>query len=152
MRVAPVLLSILLATSLAGQGRPLRVTGMRSLSFGVLLPGVPTTVLRTDAANSGEWEITGAKFSNIQMTFTLPTTLAGPLGATIPVTFGPNTAGYSEASNIAIATGFDPQTGGTGQLSTSGRGSVYLGGTASPSTSQRAGAYTGTVILTVAIF
>ena len=46
--------AILLAVPLAAQGKPLTVTGVRGVTFGAILPGVPRVVSRTDPANSGE--------------------------------------------------------------------------------------------------
>ncbi len=145
-------LALLLAAPLPAQGgRPLQVRGQRPLAFGQVLPGVPRFVPRTDAASSGEFEIRGRKFSPILMQFTLPAALTGPGGASMPVSFGSNDAGYSPSGSVGAQTGFNPTTGGTGVLPNNGRASVFLGGTARPLTGQASGAYVGTVVLTVTI-
>lgn len=131
--------------------RPLTVTGVRGLTFGAVLAGVPHTILRTDPANSGQIDIKAPNNSQMLLTFVLPAAMTGPLGALLPVSFGASDAGYSQSQNIGSQVGFDPKQPFTATLSNNGRGSVFLGGTASPSAGQRAGAYTGTIILTVTI-
>jgi hypothetical protein len=144
-----LLLALLLAAPASGQGgRPLRVRGERGLTFGVVFPGVSSHIVRTDPVGSGEFSIRGERFLQVLLQFTLPTSLTGPGGVAMPVSFGSGDAGYS-ITTIGAQTGFDPNVGGTGQLSKNGQGSVFLGGTAQPTTGQTAGAYTGIVVLTV---
>jgi hypothetical protein len=145
-----VLVALAFATTASGQGRPLRVQGVRPLAFGVVFPGVPRHVLRTDPAGSGEYSIRGPKDSQLLLQFTLPTSLTGPAGAAIPLSFGSNDAGFS-TTTIGAQVGFDPNVGGTGMLPTNGQASVFLGGTVQPTTGQMAGSYTGIVVLTVTI-
>ncbi|HEX9611841.1 MAG TPA: DUF4402 domain-containing protein [Gemmatimonadales bacterium] len=140
-----------LGGALAAQGgRPLRVDGVRELSFGTVLPGIPRQVLRTDPVASGEFQIRGEKFNPVELTFALPTLMTGPAGASMPVLFGGNDAGYSVTQSIASQVGFDPSQPFQSQLDKDGRASVFLGGTANPMASQRSGSYSGTVTLTVA--
>jgi hypothetical protein len=128
------------------------VTGIRPLAFGTLLPGVPATVLPTDPSYSGQFNLTGRNNESVQITFTLPSSMSGPGGATLPLTFGAGSAGYSAAGSTGSETSFDPSTTQTVRLTHNaggtGTGSVFLGGTASPSVTQRAGSYLGTVTLT----
>jgi len=146
-----LLLGLLLAAPASGQGgRPLRVGGERALTFGIVFPGVPRHIVRTDPVGSGEFSIRGEKFLQVLMQFTLPTFLTGPGGARMPLSFGAGDAGYS-TTTIGAQAGFNPIAGGTGQLSRNGRGSVFLGGTAQPAAGQAAGAYTGVVVLTVIV-
>lgn len=141
-----------LATApLAGQ-RPITVTGVQTLNFGTLLPGVPGTVVRTDPVNSGQFAVTGPHGTQAQLTFTLPSVMTGPLGATMPLAFGGGDAGYSQAQNIGSQVGFDPTQPFVVTFSQQGRGSVYLGGTARPAPAQRAGTYAATITLNVATF
>ena len=72
---------------LAGQ-RPLTVTGIQSLTFGTLLPGMPSVVSRTDAVKSGRFDLGGPHDTQGQVTFTLPSVLTGPAGATLSLSFG----------------------------------------------------------------
>jgi len=146
-----LVLTAVVAMPLVGQ-RPITVTGVQSLAFGTLLPGVPTIVVRTDAAKSGQFTVTGPHGAQAQVTFTLPAVLTGPGGATLPLTFGGSDAGYSETQNIGSQIGFDPKLSFLIIFSQQGSGSVFLGGTARPAPTQRAGAYTAIITLNVALF
>jgi len=148
---AALVLTAVVAMPLVGQ-RPITVTGVQSLAFGTLLPGVPTIVVRTDAAKSGQFTVTGPHGSQAQVTFTLPAVLTGPGGATLPLTFAGSDAGYSQTQNIGSQIGFDPKLSFLITFSQQGSGSVFLGGTARPAPTQRAGAYTAIITLNVASF
>ena len=156
MRLAPLTLALVLAAAVSAAplraqgGRPLRVDGRRTLSFGAVLPGVVTTVRPTDAANAGQFDISGVKYTEVEISFALPTAMQGPAGATIPLSFGPLSAGYSSSGAMADQTPADPRTPFTLTLSGNGRGFVYLGGMLVPAGQQRAGAYSATITLTVA--
>ena len=52
--------------------------------------------------------------STVLLQLTLPPSLTGPGGAAMPVTFGPNDAGYSDSGAIGAQIGFDPTVGGSG--------------------------------------
>jgi hypothetical protein len=136
---------------LAGQ-RPITVTGVQTLNFGTLLPGVPRTVARTDPVNSGQFTVTGPHGTQALLTFTLPSVMTGPAGATLPLVFGGGDAGYSQAQNIGSQVGFDPTQPFVVTFSQQGSGSVYLGGSAHPAPIQRAGTYAATITLNVATF
>src|SRR5574339_286399 len=94
---APALLAVAvlpaLAVSLYGQGQPVRVNGVRSVSFGTVFPGISKSVLRTDALNSGRFDIRAAAGTQLQLSFALPTAMTGPGGATMPLSFGGGDAG-----------------------------------------------------------
>lgn len=142
------------ATALPAQrrGRPIRARGVRALAFGTLLPGVPQPVARTDPLRSGQFDVTGRRFSSVQLSFSLPSVMNGPAGATLPLSFSSNDAGYSVSQSVTAQVGFDPRAPFTATLSHNGRGSVFLGGTARPLPTQRPGSYNGTVTLTVVYF
>jgi hypothetical protein len=145
-----VTLAMLLGVPLLAQGKPLTVTGMRGVTFGAVLPGVPRVVLRTDPANSGEFDIKGPK-GQVLLSFVLPLTMTGPAGALMPLNFGASDAGFSQTQAIGSQVGFDPKQTFTATLSNNGRGSVFVGATANPVTNQRAGPYTATIILNVTV-
>ncbi len=134
--------ALLLGVPLHAQ-RPLTVTGVRGLTFGAVLPGVPRIILRTDPANSGQFDIRGPNNSRVLLSFVLPVAMTGPSGALMPLSFGAGDAGYSQS--------FDPKQPFTATLSNNGRGAVFVGGTANPTTNQRAGAYTATLTLNVTV-
>ncbi len=142
--------ALLLAVPLHAQ-RPLTVTGVRGLTFGAVLPGVPRIILRTDPANSGEFDIRGPNNSQMLLSFVLPVAMTGPSGALMPLSFGAGDAGYSQSQSIGSQVGFDPKQPFTATLSNNGRGAVFVGGTANPTTNQRAGAYTATLTLNVTV-
>jgi len=142
--------ALLLAVPLHAQ-RPLTVTGVRGLTFGAVLPGVPRIILRTDPANSGEFDIRGPNNSRMLLSFVLPVAMTGPSGALMPLSFRAGDAGYSQSQSIGSQVGFDPKQPFTATLSNNGRGAVFVGGTANPTTNQRAGAYTATLTLNVTV-
>jgi hypothetical protein len=142
--------ALLLAVPLGAQGKPLTVTGVRGVTFGTVLPGVPRVVLRTDPANSGQIDIHGPK-GQVLLTFVLPVSMTGPAGALMPIVFGASDAGFSATQAIGSQVGFDPKQPFTATLPNNGRASVFVGATATPATNQRAGAYTATIILTVTV-
>src|SRR5215470_8067630 len=83
-----LLLCGLVLWALPGEAqRPLTVSGTRSLTFGSLLAGVNKSVLRTDVVNSGQLDISGPKNVSVLLTFTLPGSMTGPAGATLPLSF-----------------------------------------------------------------
>jgi hypothetical protein len=145
------LLEATLPPVLGAQGKPLNVTGVRGITFGVVFPGVPRVVVRTDAANAGQFDVGYAKFSPIQITFTLPAVMTGPAGATMPLVFGANDGGYSSPETITSQVGFDPRVAFVTALDKNGRAAVFIGGTAQPLTSQRAGNYTATITMTITV-
>jgi hypothetical protein len=157
MKTAPwsvlgmALLGAALPSVAGAQGKPLSVTGMHNLTFGAVFPGVPRVIGRTDAANAGQYDVGYAKFAPIQLTFTLPSSMAGPAGATMPLVFGANDAGYSSPETITSQVGFDPRVPFATTLDKNGRAAVFIGGTAQPLASQRAGAYSATITLTVTV-
>src|SRR5690349_8093017 len=80
-----------MATILA---KPLSTTGVRALQFGVIVPGTTTVTVLPNTAADGQLRITGTKNrKSIDISFTLPTQLTGPAGATIPLNFNGNYAG-----------------------------------------------------------
>lgn len=150
--VVTVIFCILLALSASrGLGAQITVQGVRGLAFGTVIPGVPSLVLRTDAVKSGQFEIRGPFLTFIRLTFTLPAVLNGPLGATMPLSFATNDAGYSFNNTITNQTAFNPNQSYQTLIWIGGRSGVWLGGRVSPVAGQRAGNYTGTVVLSVVV-
>lgn len=132
------------------QGRPLTVAGVRGVTFGAVLPGVPRVISRTDPASSGQFDLRGPR-GPVLLTFVLPVSMTGPAGALMPVSFGAGDAGFSATQAIGSQVGFDPKQPFTAMLPANGRASVFLGATANPTVNQRAGAYTATVVLNVTV-
>jgi hypothetical protein len=142
-----------LAVSLAG-ATELRAqrsaTGVRDLGFGSVLPGVPTTVHPNDVARSGQFQITGEPNDPVEIRFLLPSMLTGPGAATMNVSFGTTSAGFSPSGSITNQEFFDPRTSYSTNLSSTGRGTGFLGGILTPSGTQPAGSYSGSVTIIVA--
>jgi len=151
MRISLTILSLAFGAALPLVAQQTSVVGVRPLAFGALFPGVPRAVLRTDPANSAQFDLKGHPGGSASLTFLLPAVMTGPAGATLPLVFGGTDAGFSDSQSIISQVGFDPRTPYLATF-TGNRASVFLGGTASPSVSQRAGTYTGTVTLTVVFF
>lgn len=138
------------ASPLLAQGRPIRVEGVKPLAFGQILAGAPVTVLRTDPVKAGQINLSAQPQSQIILQLTLPAAMTGPLGATLPIAFGANDAGFSPQGAIASQAAFDPRSSVVVITnSQNGRGSVYVGGTAQPAFNQAPGTYTGVITLTV---
>lgn len=142
--------AVLLGVPLQAQGKPVTVTGVRGVTFGAVLPGVPRVITRTDPANSGQYDIKAPK-GPVLLSFVLPVAMTGPAGALMPLTFGASDAGYSATQSIGSQVGFDPKQPFTATIPNNGRASVFIGGRANPATNQRAGAYTATLILNVTV-
>ena len=149
--IGMALLGAALPPVVGAQGKPLNVTGVRGLTFGAVFPGVPRVISRTDAANAGQFDVGYAKFSPIQITFSLPAAMTGPAGATMPLVFGANDGGYSSPETITSQVGFDPRVAFATALDKNGRAAVFLGGRAQPAPSQRAGNYTATITMTITV-
>lgn len=136
------------APARAQKGRQLNASGAQSLTFGTIFPGVASSVLRSDAARAGEFQITGAKSTPVRVTFTLPATLS--LGRqSVPLQFAAGDGGVSTSGTIGTATAFDPRVPLTATLSGQGRLYLFLGATALPSGQQAAGTYAANVTITV---
>ena len=150
-RLMLVLLLLASAAPLVAQGRPIRVEGIKPLAFGQILGGAPAIVLRTDPVRAGQINLAAQPQSQIILQVSVPASMTGPLGATLPIAFGANDAGFSAQGAIGNQTAFDPR-GSTVVITNSqnGRGSVFLGGTAQPAFNQPPGTYTGMITLTVA--
>jgi hypothetical protein len=141
---------------------PLSGVGTRALQFGTIVPGTTSVIVLPRSRSGGEFRISGVQNrKSVDISFTLPTTLDGPGGATIPLSFNGNYAGLCEIDNsgncdVASFTTWNPVAtpvfSDTPQRYKPGRPKyafnayqVYMGGAASPSASQRQGRYTATI-------
>ena len=142
--------------------RPLTGTGTRALEFGVIVPGTTTVTVLPRTSTGGEFRIVGVQDrKSVDISFTLPTQLNGPAGASIPLSFNGNFAGLCEIDTsgtcvLASYVTWNPVTTPTFSDQPTryqpGRKryvydtyQLYLGGTASPSATQRQGAYTASI-------
>ncbi len=176
VRAALVASVLLVGTSSRAQGQitagitsvadilaaPLTGTGMRALRFGVIVPGTTTVTVLPGSAAGGEFRITGVKSrKSVDISFTLPTQMTGPAGASIPLDFNGNYAGLCEIDNSGTCESasfitWNPVTTPTFRDQPTrykpGRKvfaydayQLYLGGVASPAANQRQGTYTATL-------
>jgi hypothetical protein len=147
----PLVLGLLLCVSppdLAAQSQVNRVDDVR---FGNVVSGIAKTVLRTDASAAGRFNLVTPANRFFLVRFTLPTSMTGPGGVTLPLSFAGTTAGYSEIQAITSQVGFSPAVG-TIQRSPDGQSSVYLGATVTPAAGQVAGSYSAPITLTLIVF
>jgi len=141
---------------------PLSGTGTRALQFGVIVPGTTTVTVQPGTSAGAEFRIAGTKSrKSIDISFTLPTQLNGPAGASIPLSFNGNYAGLCEidTSGACVVASFftwNPVSTPTFRDQPTryqpGRKvyafdayQLYLGGVASPSANQRQGTYTASI-------
>jgi hypothetical protein len=125
------------------------VTGIRNLAFGTVIPGVPTTILQTDAVNAGQFRIAGVFIRNVTITFTLPTVMTrtgpGPAVATMPITFLNNSAGYT--TFFQGNTPFNPNAPYSETVVFNA--TITLGGRVNPAPAQLGGGYQANIVMTV---
>jgi hypothetical protein len=130
-----------------------QVTTMRGLDFGLLLPGIPKTILPTDAA-AAQWRYRPLLTLLLNVSFTLPTSLSRVGGGgSLPISFCSTCAIYRiNSDNPSGGVTFNPETGAH-NLSITLLSNIYfwLGAVVSPTVSQPAGSYSGTVTITLAI-
>ena len=126
------------------------VNGIRTLDFGNVFPGVNKTILVGDAT-SGKFSATGQANANVNITFTLPTTLNDASSNQLSINSW--TACRNAADVVGACTAFTPSASATGTtFGASGTLFVWVGATVAPTAGQTAGTYTNTVTMTLAYF
>ena len=148
---------------------PLSGVGTRALQFGTIVPGTTTVTVLPRSRAGGEYRIAGVKNrKSIDISFTLPTALNGPGGATIPLSFNGNYAGLCEiddaTGNCDLASYFTwnpittPSFHDTPTRYKPGRKvysydgyQLYMGGVATPSATQQQGHYSGTIAVLLVV-
>jgi hypothetical protein len=128
---------------------PITVTKTADLAFGSVYPGINKTIAVTDAA-AAQFTVAGQASANINVTFTLPTTIASG-GNTLPIASW--TGRHNTTNSSASGTDFTPSSTAT-STALPGGGSLYffIGATAQPAANQAAGAYSGSMTMTVVYF
>jgi hypothetical protein len=128
---------------------PLAVTATNDLDFGTVFPGLNKVVAVTDG-NAAAFSVQGQASANINLTFTLPATLASG-GNTMPLASW--TGRYNATNSSASGTDFTPSASATATtVPVGGFLYVFVGATAQPAANQAAGNYSGTLTLTVDYF
>jgi hypothetical protein len=148
-RLLALLAALVLVRPAAAQ---ITVTPIRDLAFGAVIVGVPSTVGPSHPTRSGQFRITAAVNTKVQVRLTLPAQLAGPAGAQLPIGFS-----NSDALAVSSAPGSTPETfnpKATRNLQFAGTTTynVFVGGTVTPAANQRPGNYAATLTLTVTNF
>lgn len=129
------------------------VQGIRDLNFGVVLPGVQSSVAPTDPIKSGQFYFqTPGIGSRVRIRFNLPNRLSSPGGAQMSIQFANNDGLLMGTSPTSFPVSFNPRATTVLRASTSSDANVYLGGTVSPSAGQAPGSYTGTIVMTITVF
>ena len=125
---------------------PLVALAIRDLSFGTVLPGIPSSVPVSDPLHTGSFEITGPATTSIRVEFVLPLALVAGGSPPLPVSFGSGDAFAAFSPHGAI---FDPHTPLLGALGPDGQLFIRLGGTVLPAHVQAGGLYSATITMTV---
>jgi hypothetical protein len=120
----------------------------QDLSFGLVIPGIPTVVTVNDAARRAEWLLTGR--GNVTVSFVLPAVLQGPGGAVMPVSFAAGDAGWVRQTGGPPMQVEDPNTPFSVNVPNSQPIRLFLGGTVQPTVTQSAGTYSATVTVIIA--
>ena len=136
------------APVLEAQGRPVRVDAKQDIAFGTVFPGVPVTV-SPSSSQSTQFSVTGPKFTQVVIVFTLPNSMTSTSGGTMAMTYGSTAAAYSPSGSIGDLIVFDPNAPFTITFDNNGKGVIFLGATLLPSGAQRGGNYAATVTLSV---
>jgi hypothetical protein len=137
-----------LALAHVAGGQTLVVRPLQNLTFGFLLPGVPTTIDAAQIILSGQIQVEAAIGTSFEIRYTLPTAMSGA-GTTLPLTFATNAAGAAPSANPAAMLRFNPANPARFQLVTTTRATFFLGGRASPRVGQPVGAYTAPIVVTI---
>ena len=131
-------------------GAPVVVQEQRDLAFGDVFTGTNVTVPVT-SASSGRWLVTGQRDAEVRLVFDLPAELvSGPY--TLPISFGPGSAGYHDRNVPQQATLFDPTAGAFARLRDHPQFQelyIWIGGAVAAALDQPGGLYSGTITLTV---
>jgi hypothetical protein len=124
------------------------VRPLQNLTFGFLLPGVPTSIDAATVTHSGQIQVEAPLGTSFQVQYTLPTVMNGS-GTTLPVSFGTTDGGAAPSANPAAMQRFNPAAVTRWQLVTTTRATFFLGGRASPRVGQPVGGYTAPIVVTI---
>lgn len=119
---------------------------VQSLTFGLLLPGVPESVPVTDMSRRAMVALAGT--GAVDVTLVLPTSLTAPDGNTIPLQFSANDAGLLQSASSA-AIPLNPFQVNRVVLAADRLVYFLLGGAAFPSRAQHPGHYSARVLVIV---
>jgi hypothetical protein len=144
-----LLAALVAAPSAAAQ---VSITGIRDLTFGPVIVGIPSSVGPSHPTRSGQFRITAPLNSKLQIRFTLPDQLVGPAGAQLPISFGSGDALAVGTAPGSTPTVYNPKATRNPQFQPSTAYDVFIGGTVTPAGNQRPGSYAATITLTITNF
>jgi hypothetical protein len=125
---------------------PLTAMALNDLSFGTVLPGIPSSVSVNDPHHAGQFEVQGPANASVRVELAVPTALVSSGGALLPISF-------THADGSALINGhslqFDPHVPVIAALGSDGRLYIRLGGTVKPGLPQSGGDYSATISMTV---
>ena len=127
------------------------VTGQRTLAFGGVMRGVAKHILPGDPIRSGQFEFRATLNNTVRITFTLPTRLNGPAGATMPISFSTTDGNLKGQGPTSLLIVFNPKVANTWNLVSSNTFNVWIGGTVTPAAAQAFGSYSNTISMTVTV-
>jgi hypothetical protein len=151
MRFQLIILLAVLATAQSAAAQ-VSITGIRDLTFGPVIVGVPSSVAPSHPTKSGQFRITAPLGSKVQIRFTLPDNLAGPAGAQLPISFGSNDAMAVGTAPGSTPMTWNPKATRNPQFQPSTAYDVFIGGTVTPTGNQSPGNYAATITLTITSF
>ena len=129
--------------------QPITVTKNNDLSFGSVFPGLNKSIAVT-AGGAAKFTVAGQASTPVNLTFTLPATIANGGNA---LTIASWTGHHATTDVTSGGTTFTPSASATAAtLSGTGGLFVYVGATAQPTVTQAAGSYTGSMTMTVVYF
>ena len=144
-----LLVAMVAAPSAAAQ---VSITGIRALTFGPVIVGIPSSVGPSHPTKSGQFRVTAPLAAKVQVRFTLPDQLAGPAGAQLPINFGGDDAMAIGSAPGSTPITFNPKATRNPQFQPSTLYNIFIGGTVSPAADQRPGSYAATITLTITNF
>lgn len=148
----PIAIAALAVAASAPLGaQSIAVRPLQDLAFGTLIPGVPVRVAPLDAVRGGQVEVQATRGTVFELRISLPNTMTGPGGSTLPLAFD-NASGVAAANrngNRGDLVTFNPRAPQRFQLVTSDRAVIYLGGEARPRGAQPVGRYAAPVVMTI---
>lgn len=144
---------------------PITASGIRPVTFGIVVPGTTVSVA-PQSPQGAEFHIGGLLGrKSVDITLTLPTVLTGPGGATIPLSFAGANAAACELDLLGICqtaslVSWDPVATPTTRVRPTKFGpgpkifvndqlALYLGASVSAPATQRAGHYTASASVVI---
>jgi hypothetical protein len=146
-RLTVLFSAMFVARNATGQA-PLVVRPIQNLSFGFLIPGVPTTIDALQLSRSGQIEVQATLGAIFEIRYTLPTALLNG-GTALPLVFGSSAGGASASRTPVDVIRFNPNVPTRFRYATTDRATFFLGGEARPRVGQRTGAYAAPIIVTI---